>query len=99
MTGTTVRATVVVGAGEPEAALAAARWAAEEGVRRECVLRLFHAGLFDPADLSGREWSWEEPLLLERAHRGIQRVEAAAEGGSTGSRLLAHAMCPATVVH
>ncbi|MET7990935.1 universal stress protein [Amycolatopsis sp. NPDC005232] len=72
MTGTTARAAVVVGVDESEAALAAARWAAEEAVRRDSVLQLFHAGLFDTADLSGRERSWEEPLLLEGARRWIQ---------------------------
>ncbi|MEV0071031.1 universal stress protein [Amycolatopsis sp. NPDC050768] len=81
MTGTTARAAVVVGVDESEAALAAARWAAEEAVRRDCVLRLFHAGLFDTADLSGRERSWEEPLLLERARRWIQRAAQEAAPG------------------
>ncbi|MEV4603608.1 universal stress protein [Amycolatopsis sp. NPDC049253] len=85
--GTTVRAAVVVGVDESEAALAAVRWAAEEAVRRECVLRLFHAGLFDTADLRGGEPSREEPRLLERAHRWLRRAEQVAQEAAPDVRI------------
>ncbi|MFF4595890.1 universal stress protein [Amycolatopsis sp. NPDC001319] len=84
MRGTTVRAAVVVGVDESEAALAAARWAAEEAVRRECVLRLFHAGLVDPAR---RERPGEEPLPLERARRWIERAVQVAQEAAPGVRI------------
>src|ERR1700754_2621424 len=71
---------VVVGIDASEASLAAVRWAAEEAVRRECVLRIFHAGLFDAADLAPRENppDDEAELLLEHVHGWLWRAAVVA---------------------
>ncbi|MEV4603357.1 universal stress protein [Amycolatopsis sp. NPDC049253] len=86
MLGGATRPPVVAGVDESEAALAAVRWAAEEATRRGCALQLFHAGLFEAVDLTTRQRSPEVPLLLERAHRWMQRAAHVGEETAPGVR-------------
>ncbi|HWD03236.1 MAG TPA: universal stress protein [Amycolatopsis sp.] len=84
MPNTGMSATVVAGVDESEAALAAVRWAAEEALRTGRRLLLFHAGIFDTADLARHEHTKNSPVLLERAHRWIRRAVRVAEATAPG---------------
>ncbi|MFI5615732.1 universal stress protein [Amycolatopsis sp. NPDC051903] len=84
MTRTAAHAAVVAGVDESEAALAAVRWAAEEAANRRCRLLLFHAGMFDTADLGRHEHTKYAPLPLEGAHRWLKRAAWVAEATAPG---------------
>ncbi|WP_432845044.1 universal stress protein [Amycolatopsis sp. CA-161197] len=86
VTGTAVRAAVVVGVDESEAAVDAVRWAAEEAERRGCVLWLFHAGLFDSDQATDVERTRQASLLVERAHRWVVRAAQVAQEAVPGIR-------------
>lgn len=71
--------TVVVGVdGSPEAP-EAARWAADEAIRRHCRLRLVHAFGRTPEPVVGRPGLGEQrrDVLLEQARRGLDAAVAA----------------------
>ncbi|MGW4488970.1 universal stress protein [Amycolatopsis sp. NPDC004368] len=89
MPGTGVDNAIVVGIDASEPSLAAVRWAADEAVRRGSVLRVVHAAVFDEADLAPRERAHgdESALLLEPAHRWLQRAEAVARQAAPGVRV------------
>ncbi|WP_326834984.1 universal stress protein [Amycolatopsis rhabdoformis] len=67
-----------------EAALAAVRWAAAEAWSGHRRLVLFHAGIFDDADLVRGTPTEETERLLERAHRWIRRAAQVAEATAPG---------------
>lgn len=77
---------VLAGIDESESALAPVRWAAAEARRRDCRLELFHAGIGETVDVSGKVAEQKADELFGRAHRWLTWAAEAAENAAPGVR-------------
>lgn len=77
---------VLVGIDESETSLAPVRWAAAEARRRDCRLELFHAGIGETVDVSGKVAEQKAHELFGRAHRWLSWAARVAEEAAPGVR-------------
>ncbi|MGW7534991.1 universal stress protein [Amycolatopsis sp. NPDC054798] len=86
MTANKPESVVLAGIDESETALAPVRWAAAEARRRDCRLELFHAGIGETVDVSGKVAAQKAHELFGRAHRWLSRAAQVAEEAAPGVR-------------